>query len=217
MSSFSNYYGNKLRSTSVMCRKTSAIVLSTMILVSVPGLVAGDVVEDIAKKSAEAVFSEAERQAIEKYYEVTAPIRGKEYEKEHDDADGKEISVGKKKENGKGKNKRKELPKGIAKKLERGGTLPPGMAKRGLPENLEKELPPAPKGYERIVSDGRVLLSNIATGIISDIINIGGKSDAVRSREQQTAKSSIPKEEKTPEKSQTPEKPEKKWWELWKD
>jgi Ni/Co efflux regulator RcnB len=194
-----------------MSKKISAILLSTLFLISVPGLVVGDVVKDIAKKAAEAAFTEAERQAIEKYYEVTAPIRGEEYEKDHDDSDGKEISVKKKKDKGKGKNKRKELPKGIAKKLERGGTLPPGMAKRGLPGNLEKELPPAPKGYERIVSDGQVVLTDIATGIISDIINIGGKSDAVRSREQQAAKSSIPKEEKTPEKS------EKKWWELWKD
>jgi Ni/Co efflux regulator RcnB len=205
-----------------MCKKISAILLSVLLLVSAPGIVVGDVVKDIAKKAAEAAFSEAERQAIEKYYEVTAPIRGKEYEMDHDDeddADGNKRSGGKKKDKGKGKgkNKRKELPKGIAKKLERGGTLPPGMAKRGLPDNLEKQLPSAPKGYERIVSDGQVVLADIATGVISDIINIGGKSDAVRSREQQAAKSSIPKEEKAPEKSQTPEKPEKKWWQIWKD
>lgn len=196
-----------------MSKKISAILLSTLFLISVPGLVVGDVVKDIAKKAAEAAFTEAERQAIEKYYEVTAPIRGEEYEKDHDDSDDKEISVKKKKDKGKskGKNKRKELPKGIAKKLERGGTLPPGIAKRELPVNLEKELPPAPEGYERIVADGRVMLSNIATGIISDIINIDGKSDAVSSKEQQAAKNNIPKEENIPEKS------EKKWWELWKD
>ena len=206
-----------------MRNKTSVSLLSILFLVSVPGLVTGDVVKDIAKKAANAAFSEAERQAIEKYYELTAPIRGKEYEMDHDDeddyADGKKRSGGKKKDKGKGKgkNKRKELPKGIAKKLERGGTLPPGMAKRGLPDDLEKQLPSAPKGYERIVSEGQVVLAEINTGIISDIIYFDGKSGSVRSREQQAAESSISKEEKAPEKSQTPEKPEKKWWQIWKD
>lgn len=207
-----------------MRKKISTILLSILILVSSPGIVVGDVVKDIAKKAAEAAFSEAERQAIEKYYEETAPIHGKEYKRDHDDgddedSDGKKRSGGKKKDkgNGKSKNKSKELPKGIAKKLERGGTLPPGMAKRGLPDNLEKQLPSAPKGYERIVSDGQVVLADIVTGAIFDIINIGSKSDTVRSREQQPIKSSIPKEEKAPEKSQSQEKAEKKWWQLWKD
>ena len=222
---WSKHYLNvdKFWSTSAMRNKTSAISLSILILISSPGIVVGDVVKDIAKKAAEAAFSEAERQAIEKYYEVTAPIRGKEYEMDHDDEDdytnNKKRSGGKKKDKGKGKgkNKRKELPKGIAKKLERGGTLPPGMAKRGLPENLEKQLPSAPKGYERIMSDGQVVLADIATGVISDIINLGSKPDTVISPEQQPTKSSIPKEEKAPEKSQTKEKAEKKWWQLWKD
>ncbi|MFT5396589.1 MAG: Ni/Co efflux regulator RcnB [Gammaproteobacteria bacterium] len=198
-----------------MRKKTSAILLSILFLVSAPGLVVGDVVKDIAKKAAEAAFSEAERQAIEKYYEVTAPIRGKEYERDDDEDDytnNKKRSEGKKKDKGEGKNKRKELPKGIAKKLERGGTLPPGMAKRGLPENLEKELPPVPKGYERILSDGQVLLSNIATGVISDIINIGRKSIELKITDKPVVKSSAQKEE-----SQSPDEAEKKWWQLWKD
>jgi Ni/Co efflux regulator RcnB len=204
-----------------MRKKTSAILLSILFLVSAPGLVVGDVVKDIAKKAAEAAFSEAERQAIEKYYEVTVPIRGKEYEMDHDDEDdytnNKKRNEGKKKNKGKGKNKRKELPKGIAKKLERGGTLPPGMAKRGLPGNLEKELSPAPKGYERILSDGQVVLSDIATGVISDIINIGAKSIGAKITDKPVVKSSSQKEEKTIEESQSPDKAEKQWWQLWKD
>jgi len=205
-----------------MCKKTSAILLSILLLVSAPGFVVGDIVKDIAVKAAEAAFSEAERQAIKKYYEVTAPIRGKEYEANHDEDDDindKRKSGKKKKGKGKGKgmSKRKELPKGIAKKLERGGTLPPGIAKRGLPSNLEQHLPKPPKGYERIESDGKVVLANIATGIISDIINIGGKSDAAMTKKQPVAKSSTQENSKTPETNQTPEKPEKKWWQIWKD
>ena len=68
-----------------MRKKTSAILLSILFLVSAPGFVVGDVVKDIATKAAEAAFSEAERQAIEKYYEVTAPIRGDKYEVVEDD------------------------------------------------------------------------------------------------------------------------------------
>lgn len=204
-----------------MRNKTSTILLSILFLVSSPGLVVGDVVKDITKKAAEAAFSEAERQAIEKYYEVTAPIRGKEYEVKHDDEDedSNKRGGGKKKDKGKGKgkNKNKELPKGIVKKLERGGTLPPGMAKRGLPEDLEKQLPTAPKGYERVVSDGQVVLADIATGVISDIIKIGSKSKEVKTTDKPLVKTSIPKEEKISEKSQSPDKAEKKWWQIWKD
>lgn len=207
-----------------MRKKTSAILLSILVLIFAPGFVVGDIVKDIAVKAAEAAFSEAERQAIEKYYKVTAPIRGKEYEANHDEDDDindKRKSGGKKKDKGKGKgkgmSKKKELPKGIVKKLERGGTLPPGIAKRGLPSDLKTQLPKPPKGYERIESDGKVVLANIATGIISDIINIGGKSDAAMTKKQPVAKSSSREESKAPETNQTPEKPEKKWWQIWKD
>ena len=113
--------------------------------------------------------------------------------------------------------KKKELPKGIVKKLERGGTLPPGIAKRDLPSDLKTQLPKPPKGYERIESDGKVVLANIATGIISDIINIGSKPDAKVSKDKPVVKSSTHEKSETPEKSQTPEKPEKKWWQIWKD
>ena len=91
-----------------MRKKTSAILLSILLLVSAPGFVVGDIVKDIAVKAAEAAFSEAERQAIEKYYKVTAPIRGKEYEANHDEDDDindKGKSGGKKKDKGKGKGK----------------------------------------------------------------------------------------------------------------
>jgi Ni/Co efflux regulator RcnB len=64
----------------------------------------------------------------------------------------------------------KSLPPGIAKKLARGGTLPPGIAKRRLPDALVVRLPPVPRGYERIVVDGRVLLVEIATRVIHDVL-----------------------------------------------
>ena len=69
-----------------------------------------------------------------------------------------------------GKQKSKGLPPGIAKNLARGKPLPPGIAKQQLPQDLERMLPPVPTGYERIVVDGQVLLVDLATQVIADVI-----------------------------------------------
>jgi len=66
--------------------------------------------------------------------------------------------------------KRKRLPPGIAKNLARGKPLPPGIAKQSLPYGLQVELPPPPAGYERIVVAGKVLLVEIATRVVHDIL-----------------------------------------------
>jgi len=62
------------------------------------------------------------------------------------------------------------LPPGIAKKVARGGSLPPGIAKRYLPRDLDLRLPPPPTGIERVVVGGDVLLVQISTGAILDMI-----------------------------------------------
>ncbi len=64
----------------------------------------------------------------------------------------------------------KSLPPGIEKNLARGKSLPPGIAKQVLPAGLLKLLPPAPKGYERILVSGKVLLVEIATQVIHDVL-----------------------------------------------
>ncbi len=72
-----------------------------------------------------------------------------------------------------GRNKgksRKSLPPGIAKNLQRGKPLPPGIAKQVLPSGLLSLLPPAPRGYERIEVAGKVLLVEIATQVIHDVL-----------------------------------------------
>ena len=48
--------------------------------------------------------------------------------------------------------------------------LPPGIAKRSLPDDLERRLPRLPEGYERILVDGRVLIIEVATRVIRDIL-----------------------------------------------
>lgn len=71
---------------------------------------------------------------------------------------------------GKGGKKSKGLPPGIAKNLARGKPLPPGIAKQVLPQGLLALLPPVPHGYERIIVDGKVLLVEVATRVIHDIL-----------------------------------------------
>ena len=71
--------------------------------------------------------------------------------------------------NGKGKGG-KSLPPGIAKNLQRGKPLPPGIAKQVLPTSLIDLLPPPPRGYERVAIDGKVLLIEIATQVIHDVL-----------------------------------------------
>lgn len=68
------------------------------------------------------------------------------------------------------KNRSKPLPPGIAKNLARGKPLPPGIAKQQLPSDLMRQLPPVNPGYERVVVDGRVLLVELATQVIHDVL-----------------------------------------------
>ena len=69
-----------------------------------------------------------------------------------------------------GHKRNKGLPPGIAKNLARGKPLPPGIAKRYLPGDLRHALPAPHNGYERLIIDGKVLLVEIATGVIHDIL-----------------------------------------------
>ncbi|MCR6631364.1 MAG: RcnB family protein [Magnetospirillum sp.] len=61
-----------------------------------------------------------------------------------------------------------DLPPGIRKKVARGKPLPPGIAKR-FPGDLRAQLPARP-GYEYRVVGADVLLVQIATGVIVDLV-----------------------------------------------
>ncbi|MCP5370092.1 MAG: hypothetical protein H6907_00010 [Hyphomicrobiales bacterium] len=71
--------------------------------------------------------------------------------------------------------KRDSLPPGLARKLDRDGRLPPGLEKRDLPGDLDRRLPPPPKGTHRAVVDGHVVLIETATNVLLDVIE-----DAIR-------------------------------------
>lgn len=61
------------------------------------------------------------------------------------------------------------LPPGIARNLARGKPLPPGIAKRFLPSELQARLPDY-SGYEMLIADRNILLVSVASGIITDIL-----------------------------------------------
>ena len=69
-----------------------------------------------------------------------------------------------------GKKGNKPLPPGIAKNLARGKPLPPGIAKRAFPNDLLVRLPPVADGYERVIIAGKILLVEIATQDVHDIL-----------------------------------------------
>ena len=105
---------------------------------------------ETATVGVEVVFSDSEIKTIRAYYE----------------GHGSGHAAGK----GKGKHKQKSLPPGIAKNLARGKPLPPGIAKRSLPYDLSRQLPRPRSGYEIIVVAGKVLLIEVATQIVRDVL-----------------------------------------------
>lgn len=137
------------------------LVLSaiTLLLFTTTPSRAEDVATAVVREGVKASFEEFERQMIYKYFgENTYQHEDHDYDYDHDyDKKAK-------------KDRKKGLPPGIQKKLERGGTLPPGIAKNYLPDDLEHRLPPPPQGYERTIVGNDVLLVEIDTGRIADIV-----------------------------------------------
>jgi len=66
------------------------------------------------------------------------------------------------------------LPPGLAKKVQRGGTLPPGWQKKvqPFPPELVGRLAPVPAGCSRVVSGGVALLVQDATNVVLDILEL---------------------------------------------
>jgi hypothetical protein len=109
-------------------------------------------VTETSSVGVEVVFTDDEIRVIRAYY-----------------ASGTSFS-GKGKHKGRHKHKGKSLPPGIEKNLKRGKPLPPGIAKQTLPYDLRRQLPPAPDGYERIIVGGKLLLVELGTQIVRDIL-----------------------------------------------
>jgi hypothetical protein len=68
--------------------------------------------------------------------------------------------------------KRDSLPPGLQRQLQRNGTLPPGLQKRvqPLPLALEEQLPPIMVGMRRVVLSSNVIILEVSTARIVDLI-----------------------------------------------
>ena len=117
---------------------------------------------------ARVVFSELEKQIMERYFGVDSTAAD-EGTVESSNSQGK----GKGKKDGK-KKKKKKLPPGLSKRKE----LPPGLAKRELPGGLKQQLPASAPGTERVIIEGSVVLIEKATSKVLDILEnvvLGGQ------------------------------------------
>jgi hypothetical protein len=66
--------------------------------------------------------------------------------------------------------KKKSLPPGLHKHVVRNGKLPPGLARRALPGDLERRLSPVPDNYVRLKVGGDIVLMNRQTQVVMDVI-----------------------------------------------
>ncbi len=115
------------------------------------------------------VFSEIERRVIDQYYRNTV-TRERRDDRGRDDARGRK---GRHKSKGRGKGRRHggkgksgSMPPGLARR----SSLPPGLARRDLPRDLFRSLPPPPKGTRRLIVDQNVVLVDIATNVVLDLL-----------------------------------------------
>jgi len=147
-------------------RKILFILTALCLLFTGPVVSAEEITTAVAKAGVQGAFNELERQMIRKYFKEN------EYVHYIEDKDDNENKGGSYKNKGKPKNKGKNkgLPPGIAKNLQRGKPLPPGIAKRDLPPGLESSLPGKHDGYESLIVGNDVVLVEIDTGKIADII-----------------------------------------------
>lgn len=142
-----------------------------------------------------AVFSAVEKAAIEKFFgrsatpteqvlldaakdAVLGPASSTSAADDDTGKTGKNKNKGQGKGQGKGKTKglppglakKQQLPPGLRNRLAKHGRLPPGLAKRDLPDDLQAELPPPQAGTDRIIAGTDVVLVDVATNAVLDIL-----------------------------------------------
>lgn len=71
---------------------------------------------------------------------------------------------------GRGRNASGGWPPGIAKNIERGKPLPPGIVRQHVPADLLVRLPVPPSGLEYFVVAGKLLLVEAATQVVHQVL-----------------------------------------------
>ena len=162
-------------------RLIPVIAMIAGLVTPIGAVLAADAVETaraVGNAVGHAVFTEAEDRIIRDYYARYGYGYSNRGDAEHEYS-GKGHKLHKKDKKGKkgkgmppGLAKRDgDLPPGLQKQLERNGQLPPGLEKKALPYDLERRLPPVPRGYERVIADNKVVLIETASGIVADILS----------------------------------------------
>ncbi|MBT4116852.1 MAG: hypothetical protein HOE84_10540 [Rhodospirillaceae bacterium] len=157
-----------------------AILALVIFLASASGAMAQST--EIKKSGARilgAVFTELEKTTIRSLFGTEVerqtsrePSRRSTHQTGRYDEDTERRRGGKNKGRGraKGKGKFKGMPAGLARHIKKHGQLPPGLEKKRLPRHIEAKLPPVRKGTERVVAGNDVVLMDIVTGTVLDII-----------------------------------------------
>lgn len=140
----------------------AAVVLTTPVQSHPAQSTHDHIVVEVAQSGG--IFSDEERRIIRDVLDVAT---GQTDDKS--DRDGNKKNKAKNGKDNKSKGN-KGLPPGIAMKLERGGTLPPGIAKRDLPDDLISRLPARTDGALRQIVGDDVVLIEKGTEIILDVI-----------------------------------------------
>lgn len=65
---------------------------------------------------------------------------------------------------------RDELPSGLERQYQLKGSLPPGLQRRQLPDDLARVLPVRGSDFDRVIVGNDILLLRRATGIVLDIM-----------------------------------------------
>ncbi len=149
-------------------RKIIFKVVALCLISTGPVVSAEEITTAVVKAGVSGAFNELEKQMIRKYFKENEYVHIVEDRDDHNGGSYK--NKGKSKNSSKNKGKNKGLPPGIAKNLQRGKPLPPGIAKRDLPSGLESSLPGKHDGYESLIVGNDVVLVEIDTGKIADII-----------------------------------------------
>ena len=136
----------------------SWVVLSAIIPGTASFTSAGKALENRERESAqnsfkydakiEVRFSNYDREMIQRYY----------------------YGYGKRKGLPSGLAKKGKLPPGLQKQIARNGQLPPGLQAKYLPYDLEKRLDRLPRNYVRLRIGTDIVLMDIPTRVILDVI-----------------------------------------------
>lgn len=68
--------------------------------------------------------------------------------------------------------KKDASPASLVKQIRRGGTLPEEIKGEALPNDLAKQLPPAPKDYQRVLFHRWMLLVQEKSRLIVDVVDL---------------------------------------------